>query len=899
MRLPLLCLAMALSGAAALTHQMLWVRMLGHLFGRTVLAVHVVLFVFFAGTGLGAWWVGRVADRHAPGVRLFCVLELVLAGCALGFAPALSSLETLYLSWDPAGWTPARGLLARAGLSAVLLLVPTVAMGGTLPAMTRAAHAAGRHVSRRLGWLYGLNTIGAAAGALAAVFVLVPRVGLRTGLVVAAGLNLVSAAVAWSARARAAEHPGPAPAPARPVPHAATTPPDRATRAPRPVLLLAAGLAGLVSIGAEVLWTRALAARFGGTVFAYALILAAFLLALGVGPTLTGLLDRLGLVGRRACALVFTGAGLGVIASVGTIATLGRSGPEAGLVTELGAALSVMGAPALLFGLNLPVLLAALHRDPGHVGRDVGTLWLANTVGAVLAPVLVGLFAVPALGLDTTLLLLGGAAVLFGATVLVPWAFAAPWPVMGLITGAAAGLVLLAPHPDARWHLAEDETLLVAGDGVSASLAVVETAAGERILKLDGHYKLGGTRTRFAQDRQGLLPLLMHPDPRSCLMLGVGSGGSAGAAAAWGRLALDALEIVPEVPALLPWFERANHGLLARVREDPEVRLLLADARHFVRTTERRYDVVVGDLFVPWNASEAGMYTLEHLRAVRATLADGGILVQWLPLYQLRSAELRTIVATFLRVFASVEAVWLYFNVEQPAIGLVAGEAPLAWTRETLQPRLEDPARRALLAGADLVEALPVLASRLAGRRALAAWAEDAPLETRDRPRIEYGSAALARRDRRDRPIDAILDALLALPAPPAGDPEVAAYRRALHLALDALRTPGRRARLERLAQAFVQAPEWVWLRRLVEGELLGALAARELGVLDEALAALRHRPRTRHVADHVAARAALELDGDRARALELARASLDARPGYEPAARLVARLERELAEDR
>lgn len=919
MRLLLLCLAMAFSGAAALAHQMLWVRLLGQLFGHSVLAVHVVLFVFFAGTGLGAWWFGRVADRGGGRVRLFCALELVLAVWALAFGPALARVEALYLAWDPETWTSARALAVRAALAALLLAVPTLAMGGTLPAITRAAHTAGARLAGRLGWLYGLNTVGAAAGALATVFVVVPRVGLTRGLWLAAAVNVLSAAVGAAAGRRggapldrrdAPSRTAPAEGRARegrppsaPVTPASAAPPPRAPGAP--MLHAAAGIAGFVAIGAEVVWTRALAARFGGTVFAYALILSAFLLALGIGPMLTGLLDRAGLAGRRACALVPCAAGLALLGSLGALAHVAPSGAAVGASDELVTALSVMGLPALLFGLNLPLLAVARHRDPARLGRDVGTLWLANTVGAVLAPPLVGLVAIPALGLDGTLAVLGATALLFGTLVLVPWAFGAPWPVMGAVTTAAAILALTLPRPDARWHLGPDETLLVAADGVTASLAVVETTDGERLLKLDGHYKLGGTRTRFAQDRQGLLPLLVHPGPRSALMLGVGSGGSVGAAAALDEgLVVDALEIVPEVPALLGLFERGNHGLLSRLR-DPAARVELhvGDARHFVRAAPRRYDVIVGDLFVPWNAGEAGMYTREHLAAVRAALAEGGLFVQWLPLYQLRLDDLATIVATFLDVFPSVEALWLYFNVEQPALGLIAGEASPAWSRAALQARLDEPSRRALLAGADLLDALPILASRCADREALAALAGDAPLERRDRPRVEYGSAALARAGRDPRALDAILDALLALPPPPAGDDDedgaLGAHQRALGLALRGLRTPTRSPRWELFAEAFVQTPEWGWIRLLMEEELLGALADRDVAVLDAALAILGHRPRTRFLADYVAARAALELDGDRERALRLARASVDARPDHEPALRLVASLEEALGDDR
>lgn len=871
MRLPLLCLAMALSGAAALTHQMLWVRMLGQLFGQAVLAVHVVLFVFFMGTGLGAWWVGRVADRRGAGMGLFCALEVVLALSALAFGPALAFVETLYLSWSPLDASPGRALLMRGALSVALLIVPTVAMGGTLPVMARATRAAGSRLAARIGWLYGLNTIGAAAGALLTVFAWIPTLGLSNALTVAAAMNLAAAVIAWVARPAVDE-----------VLEPRAEPTQRVTR---PVLLVAAGLAGFVSIGAEVVWTRMLSARFGGTVFAYATILAAFLLALGVGPTLVGWLDRARLVGRRAMAIVFTATGLATLASVGVLARIMTGAVGDDFVR----ALAVMGLPALAFGLNLPLLLAVMHRDPEQVGRDVGTLWLANTVGAVLAPLLVGLVAVPLLGTSSTLQVLGWAAVVFGAWAFVRPAF--PTPAAPLVAvGAAVAVTLASPGPDPGWHLAPGERLLVAGDGVSTSLAVVETAQGERILKLDGHYKLGSTRTRFAQSRQGLIPLLLHDDPTSCLMLGVGSGGSVGGVAAWGDLTLDALEIVPEVPALLPWFEEANAGLLARVTADERLSIRVADARHVVRSTTRRYDVVVGDLFMPWNAGEAGMYTREHLEAVSAVLTDDGVFVQWLPLYQLPLDEMRAVVATFLEVFPSLDAVWLYFNVQQPAVGLVASKAPVDWSVETLSRR--GAGRETLLRPADLVDATMLAASRFADREALARFADGAPVETRDRPRIEYGAAPFARIALEARPIGDTLDALAAIDAPHGDTPDVSARREALATVLAGLRDADASRRWRRFVTAFTASPDWDYVRLLVESEVAALIEAGRDAERDEALAALRDTPATAFLADVIAGRAAWVVEGDRDEALRLLRLARDARPGDPAILGMIAELE-------
>jgi spermidine synthase len=169
-------------------------------------------------------------------------------------------------------------------------------------------------------------------------------------------------------------------------------------------------------------------------------------------------------------------------------------------------------------------------------------------------------------------------------------------------------------------------------------------------------YGLGSVRTRFAQERQGLIPLLLHPAPRAALFLGIGTGCSAGAAAGFGGASVDAVEILPEVVAMLPWFRDVNRDLAGRAATHRGVRVLVADARRFVLSTNRRYDVVVGDLFVPWRAGEGALYAREHFEAIRGVLAPGGLFCQWLPLYQLDPRELRVIVRTFLEVFPRASA---------------------------------------------------------------------------------------------------------------------------------------------------------------------------------------------------------------------------------------------------
>jgi spermidine synthase len=210
MRFILLCLAVTISGAAALAYELVWVRRLGEIFGQTAYAVNVVLGVFFAGMGVGAWLLGRVADRRGGPIGLFCVLELLIAACGIGFLTAADLVERLYLSLAPAEWPLSSALGLKALLCVVLLAVPTLAMGGTLPAITRHVVRRSAELGSRLGWLYGLNTLGAAGGVALVMFALLPRLGMRGTLLAAVGGNAAAAVIALAARLRPGGATGPA-----------------------------------------------------------------------------------------------------------------------------------------------------------------------------------------------------------------------------------------------------------------------------------------------------------------------------------------------------------------------------------------------------------------------------------------------------------------------------------------------------------------------------------------------------------------------------------------------------------------------------------------------------------------------------------------------------------------
>lgn len=922
----LLFLATFLSGVAALVYEVTWVRQLGALIGSTTVAVNIVLAVFFGGLGIGAWVFGRIAGRSARPLRLFCLLEAGVAASGLLFWPALRGLDRLYISLAPADWSLAQASSVHAVMAFALLALPTICMGGTLPVLVRLLRSGGGSFVSGLAWLYGLNTVGAALGAFLSVFWLLPSFGLLGASLLAAGLNLTAialVALAWGMRGsldageRVAGEPTEPPLEERPLGNA----PDLASRKREYRLwLLAAAMSGLCSVGLEVLWTRALATRFMSTVYSFATILVVFLVCLGIGSVLVAGLDRRRFATPATASILMMASGVAGLLSLAALTHLGLTSYQdaggAGLrsvqLDEFLKTLAVIGLPTLLFGMTFPVLCRLVKGLERSAERSVGDVYLANTAGSVLAPLLFGFLLIPSLGLRRAFLLVCAGAFLFGLLlpVLLPrgrTGLGRTWPVALLCLILSAGLAhrLQGGGELGLWRQAESETLLYQQDGVAASIAVVEDGVGARSLRVDNTYSLGGTRQHFGQARQGLIPLLLSPRLGRSLLIGLATGCSAGPVAAWGG-PTDILEIVPGLRQTLPSFDGINEGLSARLQEDPKVRLFEADGRHYVRATKEKYETVIGDLFVPWRAGEGSMYTREHLEAVRAALSEDGIFVQWLPLYQLRAPELSIIVATFCDVFAAVDAFWLYFNVDQPVIGLVASSRALSLSWNEVQERLALQQQAPLLATAGLTDPRPFVASWIAGRETLAQWSSGSPIETQTRPRVEFASpyalfGSPVPPAAENVPIvigwtQAIEQASFLRDASAAQTEELARYQRSLRLFFEAGHATTWSADpvtgAKRLQAALAETPDWQWIVWNMEQLARRALAARRFDISADLAQALQEAPGQEVFGLYLAAVTKAQ-QGQREEAVALVSRALALEPQHAGAQALLQELER------
>jgi spermidine synthase len=711
----LLWLCFTLSGAAALALEVLWVRSASLVAGATATTAATVLASYFAGLGLGA----AFARRGAPHpVRRYAALELTAASLGL-ISYGIFSVSAGQLGQ---GLFEAGGWLARTLLVSLAVLPATVALGATLPTLAPAL-AIPSDIGWRAGLLYSLNTLGGVGGIAAMGFGLPAAIGVRASYFVAAATSAVAGGLALCV--------GDGELPARAV---------TSTRPAAVRLRAVAFTTGFLAISLEVLWVKLFAQVLHNSVYSFAAVSIVVLLAIAVGAALGAALLRR-IPPERVAVGALLSAGFATVCGVWSfvywtdgLAYFGmRTGlPEYILRIVMLAAVTI-GPAALASSAVLPALWAACG-DRESVSRPIGEITGANFFGGTLGALLTAFVAIPLLGVRALFLL---AAVAYLA--LADAAVGSRVTPRGLWYAALLAVALLDPLRAPLTHLAPGETLRATLEGATGIVTVVD-AGDDLQLRLDNYYILGGSAAERSERRQGLIPLLLHPAPRSVAFIGVATGISASAAPALGVTDATLVEVVPEVATMAA----AHYGPWnAHVLGDGGARLVIDDGRRYLAATGQRFDVVVSDLFIPWHAGAGSLYTREMYAAVSRRLERGGLFCQWLPLYQLTREEFDVIARTFLSTFPYV-SVWRNdFYPDRPVIGLVGSiDAPAidlessgrrtaalpAWARDSL---LSSPRSLAMLYLGNLSLAPDVL-----GRGAL---------NTDDRPWIEFLAPRLTR----------------------------------------------------------------------------------------------------------------------------------------------------------
>ncbi len=772
-----------LSGLSALVYQLLWMRHLGFIFGNTVYATATVLFAFMGGLAIGSHLFGRFAERLKQPVRWFAVLEWIIAAYALALPLIFTGVQHVYkfahnhISEELVFLNPLRFVIA-----VLILLVPTVCMGGTLPVLVRGLARDNTHFGRRLGWLYGVNTLGAVAGVFLSGFYLIPRVGLTHTNMIAVATDVLAGAGAWflAKRFRVTSEEGHR---VRPRFKWSTL-----TFNVRFAVVIAT-LCGFLSLALEVIWFRALILVFGSTTYSFTVMLGVFLLGMGLGAMLIApFLDRVRSLLTLLSAML---VGIGVY-TLWSLYAFDR-GPEFLLEYLLRhdfswsamnrarfyIAVSHLAVPALLFGAVFTAATRLVRHETGSSSGATGFVYAMDTLGALLGSFAGGFILLPTLGMANSLLLMAVIALLVGFSSLLIWA--KEQFVRGL--SALAAIMLLIGV--LVWPPAWNPSLLSAGaffgpfnflrDG---RLVFREMVIGDRLLFYEEalastvSVHIGDDETKFfcvdgkteadqsprsmvLQRMIGHLPMLFHPNARKAVNIGLGAGVSFGALSRHPLDHLEVVEIEPAVKNAVRVWGPLNHHVL----KHPEAIITINDGRNHLFATTNSYDVIAGDPFEPVMAGAAHLYTANYFQLAYDRLNDNGIMGQYLPLYELSLDDYLMIARSFVSVFPNTAL--FYTGFDTILVGF-KGEAHA--DAEVLRRNYEIPTVRESLTEIGFSSPEMILSMFVADLSQRPEFIGAGPLNTDEHPYIEFSAPRSALRYTTDENQAALLEHFTPIP---------------------------------------------------------------------------------------------------------------------------------------
>ena len=665
--LPLMLVLFVGSGCAALIYQIVWFQVLQLVIGSSAVSLAVLLGTFMGGMSAGSLLLARYVSPVRHPLDVYAWLEGLIGVCGAALIVLMPLVSRLYTAVDGGGQA---SVALRAIVCVLLLLPPTFLMGATLPAISRYVQNTPRGVSW-LGFFYGGNIVGAVVGCVTAGFYLLRKFDMSTAALVAVAINLIVAALAFALARRAPyAASGPNAEVAEPKD---TEKSDEVLQSPWITrgVYAAIALSGLTALGAEVVWTRLLTLMFGATTYAFSIILGVFLAGLGIGSSIGSWLARDGkqsraMLGYAQFLLALTTAwGAFMIARELPWWPINETlAPSPWLVfqVDLARALFAVLPAAVLWGASFPLALAAAsegsNADPNaDAGRTVGRVYAANTLGAIVGSLVTGLVLIPWIGTkgaQQVFIVLSAAS---GMIVMLPLlSMRRLLGTLGLGVAAlyvasqvsAVPVGLIAWGRSLPWQ--GTPNALYWGEGMNASIAVTEDANGFRNFHVSGKVEASTEPQDMRLQRLlGHLSALMHDNPKDVLVVGFGAGATAGAISIHPTVERMVIcEIEPLIPRIVAqYFSRANHG----VAENSKVSVVYDDARHYVLTTREKFDVITSDPIHPWVKGAATLYTREYFEHVKAHLKPGGVVTQWVPLYESTPDVVRSEMATFFSVF--------------------------------------------------------------------------------------------------------------------------------------------------------------------------------------------------------------------------------------------------------
>jgi spermidine synthase len=671
--LPALFLLFVGSGCAALIYEIVWFQLLQLIIGSSSISLGILLGTFMGGMCLGSLLLARMISARQHPLRVYAGLELGIGILGLVILVAMPLVGGIYTAWGGEGMF---GIIFRAIVAGICLLPPTMLMGATLPAISRWVKATPEGVSW-LGFFYGGNIAGGVGGCVLAGFYLLRQFDVATATFVAVAFNAAVALITYTLAGRTtydADEARPARAGAGRTGHGA--------------VYVTIALSGLTALAAEVIWTRLLSLHFGATVYTFALILAVFLVGLGVGSAAGATIARDITSPKRAlgwCQLLLCGAiawaayELTESLPYWPINPYIATTPWFTLQLDLVRCFWVVLPGAMLWGASFPLALAAVATTEEDAARLAGGVYAANTVGAIAGSLVTSFVLIPWIGTshaEQVVIIVSALSALIMLEPSFAGAAARPagfhpdgsagtrsWNLQGTavlaIAMVAAGLLARSVHPlpgllvaygrYSATRIGQADVIYV-GEGLNASVAVSELSNGVRNYHNAGKVQASSEPQDMRLQRMlGHLTTLIPPQAKKVLVIGCGAGVTAGAVSVDPAVEHETIaEIEPLVPKVVSTYF-ADHNF--DVVRNPKVHVRIDDARHFVETTREKFDAITSDPLDPWVKGAAMLYTVEFFQMAKDHLNDGGVVTLFVQLYESNMAAVKSEIGTFLEVF--------------------------------------------------------------------------------------------------------------------------------------------------------------------------------------------------------------------------------------------------------
>jgi len=746
------------SGALALVYQVVWSRMMTHAFGSTALAVGTVLAAFMSGMAAGSWYIGRLADRSPNCLRLYAWLEFGIALSALVAHTALTRMDAVYVAvHDLVGGSTLSMALVRFLAAFLLVMAPTALMGATLPVLSRHLVMSPERVGARLGMLYSVNTFGAVVGALLTGFLLIGSYGIHVPVYGAVAGNLLIGCIAAIASRKKVQAGAGRPS-AQPRPDGCADKDATIGAATLALVLFGLGISGFTSFAYEIYWTRSLVFVLGNSTYALTTMLCAFLTGIALGSYLVCVL--IDYLGDRIAAFGWTQLLLGVVSALALPLLFSLEGPQSLnrtladmsdralplVLSSFGLAFLVMLVPASLIGATFPLVGQLAVRWRSETGASIGKVYAINTAGNVLGALLPGLLLLNWLGIQKGIVAMSALNVTVGLTVLsTRLRRSSRYPAWNLVLPAVLVLSVLAiaraplefqfPSQGER---ARHQVLYYREGPLATTKVLLDPVRGEKVMSIDG-ISIGGTgTTHFKQLLLAHLPRLLIDETDTELSVGLGSGILVGESARHaGVREITVVEIEPSVIEGAARFSIENHGIL----EDPRLNVIGDDIAQFLRTTGEQYKVITADeKTADEYASNGFSYSLDYYKLLRAHLAPGGVVVQWVP-STLPPRQYRMILKTFSHSFPYVQ-LWQFLPALRlgPFNSILVGSAePILVSAAAIEHRFErNRAALQSLIPYGLTSAAALVPHFVADERVIREAVAGSELNSYDHPRYDF-----------------------------------------------------------------------------------------------------------------------------------------------------------------